>query len=259
MDRILFPTILTNLIYIFLFEVYKQITFLDAVKIFIYPNRSWFCGAILLYAIGYYFLTKSSNKTIFSIALVCIFTYITYYVFVMDLSSWHIESIQYGGLCRIMFYMLCMITGLLYHRLEHYNNGVPCKIDLAVAIISFLAIYIDKYLMQKYEIFMKLQFLNQIFTLVCIVGVFSFLRKIEGKVEIPGRHIVVTIAEYSWEIYITQTLIIPFCQNLTFPINVIVIVLLISISAKIVKDITNTGLKIKNDKLKRKENYDGLQ
>lgn len=249
-ERIYLPTLLTNIVYILLFGVYIDITATKIFEIFIYPNKAWFCGAILVYAIVYYFLTKSKNSGLAIVSVALLSIYFVWYIFVMDLSAWHVESMYYGGLCRFVFYLLCMIVGLIYHRLEKVSDAISEKKDLVAAVVLFFALYLDKFMMQYRTILMKMQFLNQLFTLGCVIALFSFLRKSDEKLDIPGKTAVISIAEFSWEIYLTQTLIIPFCERLMFPFNVLTAVVVTCISSILLKYIVDKGLKLIHPKKK---------
>ena len=87
------PTIFTNIVYVIL--KFSSLTFSGwtLFKIFAYPNKSWFCGAILLYAIVYYYIAKNPEKRLKWAVLLTIVVYFLWYITRLDFSEIVIESI----------------------------------------------------------------------------------------------------------------------------------------------------------------------
>ena len=239
--RIWIPTLITNILFLIL--LYKGgIDFLSIFKIFVYPNKSWFCGAIILYSILYYFMVKKDNKyiNIFTIGAL-ILTYIAYYCLFLDKSIHSIESFNILNLCRIVFYFICMYLGHIIHKHQdklskHVNKYI------IISIISFIFVILYKVMSNKYGWLYQIQFIEQILTLIFSIGIFRVLQLSENK--LPESKTIKLIAQYSWEIYLTQTLIIPFCENMLFPLNIFVVIILILVSAFILQVLVKSLFKL---------------
>lgn len=232
------PTVLTNFLYVIIYVGIMQMTLVKGIEIFLYPNKSWFCGAILLYALLYYWIVKKNSNKIFIWTFIVLgIVYIVDYIFFIDKSMFSIETFSPVNLCRIIFYFMCMLIGYFY-RENKIKNLLRKDVNLILSILSFVSIYIMKYLMSRYSILLNIQFLNQICTLLCVFFLFSWLKQNEENLK--ERKIVRIIATYSWEIYLTQTLIIPKCEIYKFPISLFMVLCGIIISAFLLKKIMKT-------------------
>lgn len=234
-NRIWLPTVFTNIIFILLYYN-NEFTFLEMFKIFIYPNKSWFCGAILLYSVIYYYFVKNDSynrNKIFLWILVSI--YVIWYIFFIDKTSFCIESFSIYNICRIVFYAICMLMGYVYKKNES-KMKISQQSLIFIGSITFVFIYMSKFLMNKYEFLLKFQFMNQIVTLICIITIFRILQLNEGKYKNTAiMKSIKWIANYSWEIYLTQTLVIPVFEDMFFPINFVIIIVITTLASIILK------------------------
>lgn len=98
--------------------------------------------------------------------------------------------------------------------------------------------------MQNYDFLLKLQILLQLLTGVFCIFLFRLFQLIENeKREIK---IVKFVANHSWEYYLIQTLIIPLCCNIIFPINIIVVVFSTTILSVILKEVCKYIIEVKD-------------
>ena len=239
-ERIWVPTIFTNIVYVIL--KFSSLTFSGwtLFKIFVYPNKSWFCGAILLYAIFYYYIAKNPEKRLKWVVLLTIVVYFLWYITRLDFSEIVIESIPKSGLCRVLYYFLCMIVGLNIRMnqktekcLENFKIGVTF---IGTAACCYVLAMGYRFIFRTYE----LQFLVQLFTLCSVVFLFKGLYLLESVLKkFPVNSFIQLLAEYSWEIYLTQTLIIPYAEKIIFPFNLIVVVIAVAISSYLLKRVSN--------------------
>lgn len=142
--NIWFPTLITNCFYLIIFEQLSEFSLIKFVQIFIYPNKSWFCGAILLYGAIYYFMVKSKKEKYTWIALIIlVIVDVTYYILKIDKTFFSIESFKDGGLCRFSYYFICMLFGYLYRKNEDKLSKRKSFFGIG-AIIVFFTMYIFK-------------------------------------------------------------------------------------------------------------------
>lgn len=249
--RIYMPTLFTNTIYLILFEQVQSLSVGNFFEIFIYPNKSWFCGAILVYAVIYYFVVRINNqKKRYLAESLFIVIYIIWYLFILDKSVFNIESLYRGGLCRFCFYLLTMFAGMEYrlreeNRIYKIRNKQQCIVLGIITVIFFVSSYAWKIGGVSNTALLNTQFMCQIFTMICCLSLFQFLVSIEEilkKTSISNQ--ISKVASYSWEIYLTQTLIIPLCDELSFPGGIVVAIIAIIISSILLKHITNIALKV---------------
>ena len=104
--------------------------------------------------------------------------------------------------------------------------------------------------MDKYSFLFYYQFINQICSLITVVFLFIFLMRNEKK--LYKSKIIIKIADYSWYIYLTQTLVIPLFIKTGFPISLLCIITVIissSFCLKIVVEKFLCLIDIKNNRL----------
>lgn len=77
-----------------------------------------------------------------------------------------------------------------------------------------------KLVVRNYEF----QFIIQVFTLLSVAFLLEAMYQAESRLKAASINgIAKTLAKYSWEIYLTQTLIIPFAEKIVFPINMLIV------------------------------------
>lgn len=232
------PTVITNLFFVVFFLKFN-ISLKKIFYVFVYPNKSWFCGAVLLYAIGYYYLVKCNNRYKYRYTFSgLLILYIIYYIFILDKTKFSIESFSLLNMCRITFYAMSMYIGY-YIKENESKFKWKTKVYYMTAIISFLGIYLLKYILSKNECLMCLQFINQILTFTCGISLFIAISKNESFWKSKDNKVIEWVANYSWEIYLTQTLIIPYCSIIVFPLNIIVALVSTVVSSLVLRKVTN--------------------
>lgn len=249
-ERIWIPTIFTNIIYVFLLMNPKRYDLYQLFRVFIYPNKSWFCGAVLLYAIGYFVVVRKKNLNSLRVAAIMLsLFYMVGYLFFLDKSEYNLEGLVTGGICRFAHYAICMLAG---YAIKIYNKDFKNerrKHFVTLGVIIFVCAYAGKYVMEKSLTLLHFQVIIQFMNLLVAVLIFSGLIYKEKNGEyIIGmksfRKIVQIISQYSWELYLVQTLILPICSNYRFPYNLILALFLIVICAYILKAICEKFYKV---------------
>lgn len=238
LSRIYIPTIITNVVYIILFGIDNAKPIADLFRIFVFPNKSWFCGVLLLFSVFYYYIARGNKKAIIGSMITCAIVYFVWYVAVLDYSVYSVESLTRGGLCRYTYYAICMLFGLYFRRFIKVTEN-RCGVYAVFSFLFVIAFYFDKYLMTKNNLSMKLQFLNQLLTLAAVVAVVCLILGSEQKLSSHSAVIkpISIIADYSWEIYLTQTIIIPKIQGIPFPVNFLIILVLIAVASFMLKQL----------------------
>lgn len=74
--------------------------------------------------------------------------------------------------------------------------------------------------------------------ILAAVTLLEGLREAEPYLKrLPVNKSVRTIAEYSWEVYLTQTLIIPFAEEISFPVSLLLVLAVTAVSSFVLKRI----------------------
>ena len=249
-ERIWIPTIFTNIVYILLLMQPGQYGICQFIRIFIYPNKSWFCGAILLYAIGYFVIAKRKTlKSLGCAVAILVAVYLGGYLFLLDKSEYNLEGLVTGGVCRLAHYALCMLAG---YTIKVYGRNIKNKKGnhfVLVGMFLFVGAYAGKYIMEKSLILLQFQVVIQLMNLLSAILIFTGLmyKENNGEYIVGSRYLiklVKKISEYSWELYLVQTLILPMCANYCFPFNLVLALILIVMCAYILKAICRRFYKI---------------
>lgn len=160
--------------------------------------------------------------------------------FFLDKSKYNIEGLVTGGICRFSHYALCMLAGFaLKIRNDDFKNSKK-EHFVALGVLLFGCAYVGKYIVEKSLILLQFQFVIQFMNLMAAVLIFYGLVYKENNSEhIIGmkffRKAVTIVSQYSWELYLVQTLILPMCAKYRFPYNLILALVLIMICAYVLK------------------------
>lgn len=236
--RIWVPTAFANLVFVFLnYKTYETLQLKDLFSIFIFPNKFWFCGSILLYAVLYYFTAQHPKKRLPWMASGAVIVYVSWYALILDRSTIVVESITKGGACRAAHYFLCMLVGLWLRMKHDREKEIQCKKPVLFGIMAVVCYGIA----MGYRVIIKnydFQFIIQMFTLISVVCLFEAFFQTETYLKANSmNYIVKMIASYSWEVYLTQILVIPAFTTFSFPQNMLLVLLFIIIYSVALKKI----------------------
>lgn len=192
----------------------------------------------MVYALAYYWCARKFSIIPYVLTFLTLI-YAVWYILLIDKTSFVIEQ---ANVCRFCYYYLCMMAGLIIKKREQRpseNTDKNNRRKICYAVLAagtFVGSYGFKLVINHYIAFMWLQFLCQVLNLVCVVCIFWFFQSNENKINgFKCNGIISKISSYSWEIYLTQTLIIPLCVALSFPTNLLVVLLMIAIASYLLK------------------------
>ena len=117
---------------------------LDEIGKFFYPPF-WFLEALMIYyAIIFFIIRNFSYKRLALASIPVVAIYVMYYVFLLDLTKFSIESTPF----RLIYYFLVILWGIY---LAARSNKIEFKgfQDVFFLLISIACIYGQKYLMQR--------------------------------------------------------------------------------------------------------------
>lgn len=242
--RIWIPSVITNIAYLILFVAASDLNLTLLLKVFIYPNKSWFCGAILLYAAIYYFVIKYKNRHSIAFAVaVSTAVYFFWYFCKLDRSYFSLEGFATGGLCRVTHYFVCMLAGFVYKEYEAVISDKVKRYLLPIGFACFVLSYAGKFVIGKNMTLLNFQFfvpfLNLVSAVCILAGAMDCEKRIGANGAGKGKRVLKTIAAYSWELYLVQTLVLPLFASFAFPVSLLVSLIVIAAAAWLLKQITN--------------------
>lgn len=216
------------------------------VLIVIWPTLFWFIGALVLFYLLYYILKNvQSNREFAILGIILLVIYNVYYIFLLDTSSWVIESkglISIQGYFKLIYYFAAMMLGKWFrvNCNKVYNRKMVYFVGM---IISFISIYGLKIFISKNPFFMHLQFINQISVLLLVYFSFCFFLSIEKKLEEYQGNMIYKVVTYisniTLHLYLVQFMVINYVSKYVFPLNFILATILIFIFATLLNFISN--------------------
>ena len=234
--RIYPALIIVTLLTVFL-GFYRLGSLNDAVRLFVYPTNYIFIVWLMVCYIPFYLLAvldKKYNKTLEVSFIVVIALWIITYVFFFDKSAYTIDDVEKPFI--VFLYFTSMIMGALFRK--HYSKFTKFKATNVVFLgLSLIVYFASKIAFSNGTLISSLQILNQVVILVALYFIVAVFISLESKLEkIPNK--VNNVAKYvgglTLQIYLVQFVIIRKFSSLVFPLNLVVVVLLILIFASLV-------------------------
>ncbi|MDC7249524.1 MAG: acyltransferase [Sphaerochaetaceae bacterium] len=207
--------------------------FIGVIQLFIYPTYYHFVASIMILYILYYIVMKVSflRNNLLWVLLTIIFIQILVYLIFIDKTYYHIDNVR-EPFIRFIF-MEAMIIGA-YFRTSKPSFQIS-KYWLYIITIFLLAMYfVSKVIFVEFVSFSSYQLINQLLLIVLLFDIFYFFSTIESKLRnLPSKivYFINFIATITLEIYLVQYVIIDKFSYLIFPVNWIIITLLIFVSA----------------------------
>jgi len=223
---------------------YSTIKFdmIELFKLFVFPTGFWFVSAITLFYIPLYFLINNytpKNFTLLSIAVLVL--YFVFYLTVLDINVWSIESKSYF---KWIFYFQVMVTGVYignnYSKIKYQGYW-----DFLVLSTLTMFYFGFKFLTTKVPQLMPFQFVLHIVTIPWVIYLLKCTKsEFVYKLLENNRwinNLVITISGITLEIYLLQTFFynLSYVKNLIFPLNIVLFAILTVIAAVILQKVFN--------------------
>lgn len=226
----------------FLYTILGYYSFGD-VKVFfssfIFPTHYHFVGSIVLLYIPFYFVASVSNRNrdmqnkvlirLFSIiALIQLFIYI----FVYDKSFYHIDSV-YEPMIRLLFFEAMLIGAYMRVNANKLISSFQIKY-VFISALFFVIYFGSKISLMRYESLAIYQIMNQYILLLLLVNLFIMSGGLErGLKNMPicFQQCLHFLSNITLEIYLVQKAIIYWFNIGIFPVNFVIVTVLIIVSA----------------------------
>lgn len=202
-------------------------------SLFLFPiEQFWFIPTIIILYAVYYFVMKHFCKYKYLFIGLDILIYIKLYIYVFNTNEFFVERhIVY----LILYGFIAMILGSgLRELMQNKSRGVHSLYLLIVLTGGCLGLFLvmKLWIATSSVLALKLQFLTQAFSMLFACFALMSCKSIEQKIDVFMRKtalgkIVTHISVSTLEIYLIQYMIISYCKPLAFPINIILISILL--------------------------------
>jgi hypothetical protein len=240
----IFPGVYIMSIILIALNVNFSHSLIQVLQIFIWPTYFWFVGAITLFYILYYLIVKYLKVSSWiQIEWVLAAVYLIIYFTFLDLSTWVIEG---GGESfveihfKYIYYFMIMLCGAYIKKKPMVLSRGAFRF-LIGAVSSIIMLYVHKELMNVYPSLLYTQGLNQLFVfsfVVCFAIWIENSKSICDRIQNRFGDVISRISMISLEIYLVQKIIIEKCINFSFPVNIIMVFVLILICARLLNFIS---------------------
>lgn len=235
--KIYIPTLLMSTIALFTY-LKDEYSIGSMLFIIIWPTIFWFVGAIILFYALYYILRNvRTNRNFIFIGMGLMLIYFIYYIFLLDTSSWVIESKglnSISGYFKLIYYFAAMMMGKWF-RINCNNIHKNKLFGTTGMILSFMSIYAFKFFIANNTQYMYLQFLNQFSVILFVYFTFSLFAELEKNIKFyRNTRIYKTISfvsDLTLYLYLVQFFVISSVEKYMFPFNFIFATILIFLLA----------------------------
>lgn len=210
------------------------------IKTFIYPTQYHFVASIMIlyivYYIWMYFLKRwrvrvwISGTTFLTVTLII-------YALTFDKSWYHIDVVE-DQFIRFLFFT-AMLMGAYFRESEKEVGNPSVKNVGAVSIlcVGLVMLYFAvRIVVPKFELF-TVQFLTWIAILIALYGIFYWAETLEPyllQLPVKANRCLAFLAGITLQIYLVQFPIIERFEIFIFPLNLLVIMVVIIVAATIV-------------------------
>lgn len=207
----------------------------------LYPTPFHLIGSIMvLYLLFYavkYLQKKVKINTLYIVGAVFAI-FVAVYIFAFDKSTYHIDAVEENWV-RFMFFASMLLGS--YLREKYVSISEKISVVNILTIVGSGAVYLVLKVMLPSDTFgiTKIQIISPIVCVVFIYAVVLLFIKLEKRGAFANMNKIIEkpvniVAGMTLEIYICQRVIIDNLSSLAFPLNFIVVTLLILVCAYVV-------------------------
>lgn len=216
----------------------------NILRIFIYPTPYHFIASIMILYIVYYFVMWALEKWQISIKLFNILyngIVLLLYIFTYDKSVYHIDVVE-EHFIRFLFFDAMLIGAYFKEKAAHRceskrglsSNMLKRTVVCGVTVVIY---FICKIAVSRLTMLNPVQIITWVSILIALYFIFLWAEGTEPFLKsLPSvcQKLIYSLAQLTLQIYLVQFTIIKQFEGLAFPINLIVIVILILLAAELV-------------------------
>ena len=212
-------------------------TVVEGFKIFIYPTQYHFVASIMVLYIVYYIwmlLLKRWKIQIWVSGIAFSVLIIVVYILKFDKSWYHIDVVE-ENFIRLLFFA-SMLLGAYFKETENgnvKNKYTDVRKAGIMCIISIIVYFAVRIVIPRFE-FYRIQLLTWLAILFALYWIFRWAQSLETfLIEMPTKvkHILQSFTGITLQIYLVQYPIIERFATLVFPLNLLIITILIILAA----------------------------
>ena len=216
-----------------------------SISLFVFPIgiNLWYVPAISIFYIFYYFIIRKFRSDIYKI--VTIFFIIVIYAINYVMQYRNEFFVEPELTFRLLYGFTAMLIGSLIYDHRNSNTFKTKRIMWLILGIGSCGgfLFVKLFINYGFLIFIKIQFITQVFgvafALFMLLAGIGYENDIRKLMKTWIGKILRKVSTYSLDIYLVQFVIIYYLKNIIFPINFILITVLIFLSAMILHSLSN--------------------
>lgn len=209
------------------------------IQCFLYPTSYHFIASIMLLYILFYLVRKIQGRTGLktkSVLLITIAVFAIVYLFWFDKSYYHIDRVEENWV-RFQFWFSMMLGVWLRERYDAIEPQIPSA-EWIVFGVLFVGYFAGKVLVSRYQSLSMVQFLSPALLVMLVYHTALIFIKLEKRgvfASTPkANQIAQFLASITLEVYLVQNVIVQRLSYLVFPLNLMVVTVLIVVHAWVV-------------------------
>lgn len=206
------------------------------VRCFFYPTRYHFITSIMILYVLYYLVRKLQDKSGVSTSVVIGFTaasFFVVYLFWFDKSWYHIDNVEENWV-RFQFWTSMLLGAWLREKYESMEAKISAAEWLVFAVL-FVGYFMAKVLVSRVASLSSIQFLSPLLLVMLTFKTAKIFIKMEKQGFFTQAKWACRCAEIlssiTLEIYLVQNVIIKQWSHLVFPLNFLIVTVLILLVA----------------------------
>lgn len=230
----------------------------DVAKLFVYPTYYHFIGSIMLLYIFYYVFLFLHHRfgvklqyimiAVFAIEIIC-------YLVAFDRTAYKIDVVE-DYMAKFLFMESMLVGAFFRERINNSKRSGSIVGAVLALVISVVLYFVSAFAFRRYEILSQFQIISHIVTFAFVIALLNLFVLMEEKNKIrldnPFGKVIKLLSKTTLEIYLVQYLVYYLLPNMIFPLNLVVTVPLILISAFAVHIVCNFTTKQLNKILEQK-------
>jgi Ca2+/Na+ antiporter len=225
-----YPVVIGFTLLTVLFGLYPLNSLSDAFRLFVYPTNYIFLVWLMICYVGFYIVAYLDKKTkwltekVFGFLILC---WLVVYIFFTDKNFYHIDEVSKPFI--LFLYFSCMLLGGLFRKHEQKFKNVKI-LNVLFLLLGLVIYFVSKKAFSSIEKISSLQILNQLILVAVVYLTLSVFIGLEEKLKKLPKFITKVaggLAKITLQIYVVQFVVISKFNHFAFPLNFLVVTVLI--------------------------------
>lgn len=215
-----------------LVDFFNISSFSGFIHCFFYPTWYHFIASIMILYVLFY-LWKKSGTSVRTALLITAIVFVLVYLFIFDKSWYHIDDVEENWV-RFQFWVSMLLGARLREKFDTIGKKISAMEWIGLAVL-FVGYFGGKVAISRFQFLSSVQFLSPLLLIMLTYTVALVAIKLEKQGFFASKNrlnkIMQFVSAITLEIYLGQNVIVNRLSDLPFPVNFIVVTVLIVLFA----------------------------